>query len=76
VPAEVVKGVNPSFLPVLSGFLQSNPTAAGIDRFVSQLNQELSAALGKDISLTSPLASGLVPFDLVAPSHNARAAAW
>lgn len=66
-PAGVAKGFSPGFMSGLSGFLQSNPQQMAMNSLVGQLRNVLSAELQKDITLTSPLTSGLVPFDLVAP---------
>jgi hypothetical protein len=40
-----------------------------MNQFVAQLNEQLSAQLGKSITLTSPNSTGLVPVDLVAPTQ-------
>jgi hypothetical protein len=73
-PGKLLKGLNPQFASEFAMFgagLQGvgNPYGSGMAQLVGQLNQVLSAELGKDISLTSPLTSGLVPFDLLAPSR-------
>lgn len=68
-PAEVIKGLSPQFSGALNMALQANPQTAAMNQFISQLSTQISAELGKDISLTSPLSSGMVPFDLVAPAR-------
>jgi len=68
-PKKVAAGFAQDFMPQLKGFLDSNPMQMGINSLVQQLSTQISAALGKDVTLTSPLASGLVPFDLVAPTR-------
>lgn len=68
-PQAIFKSLNPSFLSEFGQYYQSLPQNTAFTQFVQQLNQTLSAELGKTIALTSPLASGLVPFDLVAPSR-------
>jgi len=49
--------------------MQNSPQVYAMNQFVSQLNDQLSAQLGKSITLTSPNATGLVPFDLTAPTQ-------
>lgn len=61
--------MSPDFLNGFGNYYASMPQNQGMNSLVSQLNQVLSAELGKTIALTSPLATGLVPFDLVAPSR-------
>jgi hypothetical protein len=68
-PLGVAKGFNVDFMPQLRGFMQSNPMQLSVNSLVNQLSSQISAAIGKDVTLTSPLASGLVPFDLVAPTR-------
>jgi hypothetical protein len=67
-PDAVRKSINPAFSSQFGLFMTegNNP---GYSSLVGELNSVLSAELGKNISLTSPLASGFVPFDLVAPSR-------
>ena len=67
-PAQVVKGMAPEFAGQFGAFLAASPQNQGMLNLVGQLNQQLTEALGKSITLTSPLNSGFVPFDLVAPS--------
>ena len=67
-PQQVVKGMSPEFAGQFGSFLSNSPQNQGMLQLVGQLNQQLSDALGKSITLTSPLNSGFVPFDLVAPS--------
>ena len=68
-PDQVVKGLSPQFQSALGMAIQNNPSNVAMRQFVEQLQTQLSAELGKNISLASPLASGLVPFDLVAPTR-------
>lgn len=65
----LTKALSPAFASQFGLFLQQNPMGYGLQSFASELSQQLSDLLGKNISLTSPLASGIVPFDLVAPSR-------
>jgi hypothetical protein len=67
-PDAVRKSINPAFSSQFGLFLQegANP---GYGALVNELNSLLSAELGKNITLASPLSSGFVPFDLVAPSR-------
>lgn len=67
-PDTVMKGWNPSFMSPFQTFMRSNPGMSGVSQNFRLIQQALSD-LGKDVTLTSPLASGLVPFDLVAPTR-------
>jgi len=67
-PAEVIKGLSPEFAGQFGAFMAASPQNQAVQQLVGQLNTQLSDALGKSITLTSPLSSGFVPFDLVAPS--------
>lgn len=67
-PDVVLKGWNPEFMAPFQAFMRSNPVQAGMNSLVAQLNQVLAQVV-KDVTLTSPLTSGLVPFDLVAPTR-------
>lgn len=67
-PDAVRKGINPAFTSQFGLFL-SEGQSPGYGQLVGELNSVLSAELGKNITLTSPLSSGFVPFDLVAPSR-------
>jgi hypothetical protein len=66
-PQGVVKGLSPEFTSQFGMFLAGMPSMGG-GGFMSQLNAELSDLLGKNVTLTSPISTGIVPFDLVAPS--------
>jgi hypothetical protein len=68
-PGSVLKSWSPDFMSPFQRFMQSNPMQLGINSLVSQISRVLSTELGKDVTLTSPLTSGLVPFDLVAPTR-------
>lgn len=68
-PAGVTKSLSPQFQGALNMAIANNPANAAMSAFVQQLQTQLSTELGKNISLTSPLTSGLVPFDLVAPTR-------
>ena len=67
-PDAVRKSINPAFTSQFGLFMTegNNP---GYGQLVGELQSVLSAELGKNITLSSPLASGFVPFDLVAPSR-------
>jgi hypothetical protein len=67
-PGEVVKGLSPDFAGQFGAFMSASPQNQALQSLVGQLNSQLSDALGKSITLTSPLSTGFVPFDLVAPS--------
>lgn len=68
-PGSALKSMSPDFSNQFGSFLSANPQTQMLNQFVSGLQQQISDAIGKNITLTSPLASGLVPFDLVAPSR-------
>ena len=68
-PHAVTKALSPQFQQSLGMAIQNNPQNVAMRQFVEQLQTQLSTELGKNISLASPLASGLVPFDLVAPTR-------
>jgi hypothetical protein len=67
-PGEVIKNLSPEFAGQFGAFMAASPQNQAVQSLVGQLNTQLSDALGKSITLTSPLSSGFVPFDLVAPS--------
>lgn len=67
-PDAVRKSINPQFTSQFGLFLTAGANP-GYGALVNELNSVLSAELGKNITLTSPLSSGFVPFDLVAPSR-------
>lgn len=68
-PASVAKGLNASFTSQFGAFMSSNPMAGGVSDLAAEVSRVLSAELGKNITLTTPLGTGFVPFDLVAPSR-------
>jgi len=68
-PDAVFKSLSPQFASQFGAFLAANPQTAMMSQVVASLQQQVSAAIGKSITLTSPLSSGLVPFNLVAPSR-------
>lgn len=68
-PVGVTKSLSPQFQGALNMAIGNNPANQQMSAFVQQLQTQLSAELGKNITLTSPLTSGLVPFDLVAPTR-------
>lgn len=67
-PSSVVKGMSPEFAGQFGAFMQAAPQNQAMTNLVGQLNSQLSEITGKSVTLTSPLSSGFVPFDLVAPS--------
>lgn len=67
-PGDVLKGLSPAFGNALTLAMQNSPQMYAMNQFVEQLNDQLSAQLGKSITLTSPNSTGLVPYDLVAPA--------
>jgi len=68
-PDSVRKSINPAFSSQFGLFMSNAGGNSGYNGLVSEISNVLSAELGKNISLTSPLSSGFVPFDLVAPSR-------
>jgi hypothetical protein len=66
-PQAVFKSLSPDFSQRFGAFLQSSPQNAMWDSWTQQIQGEIGAAIGKNITLTSPLSTGLVPFNLVAP---------
>ncbi len=67
-PQKVIEGLSPQFQWALGNAQKASPYG-GLNNLVDQLNTMLSASLGRSFTLTSPLSTGLVPFDLVAPSQ-------
>jgi hypothetical protein len=71
-PDEVVKGFSGDFMGGFGGFLGAQPQNRAMSDLVGQLNGmlgEIGASMGKNFTLSSPLSTGLVPFDLLAPSR-------
>ncbi len=61
---QVIGGLSPQFRWALGTAAAASPMA----RMSSQLEKALQAQLGKGFTLDSPLSTGLVPFDLTAPT--------
>ena len=72
-PETVKAGLNPAFTQAHGLFLGQTPQSAAFNRWATDIESKLSAILGTDLgrnfSTTSPLSSGFVPFDLLAPSR-------
>lgn len=68
-PDAVLKSFSPEFSQMFGGFAAASPQNAMWNNWTASVNQQLSEVLGKNITLTSPLATGFVPFNLVAPSR-------
>jgi hypothetical protein len=67
-PQGVFKGMNPSFVQQYPMFGMESPGAnTGMQSLVSDLQSFFKTELNKNFLTTSPLSSGLVPFDLLAP---------
>ena len=68
---EIQKALSPQFASEFPNFLGGLGAAGGngMGQWVSELQGVLQSELGKNITLTSPLSTGLVPYDLVAPSR-------
>lgn len=67
-PDKVVKGLTPEFAGQFGAFMAASPQNLATQNMINSLNTQLSDVLGKSVTLTSPLTTGFVPFDLVAPS--------
>ena len=68
-PDEVFKALSPDFASRFGAFMSASPQNQMWSSWTAQLQQQLGEALGKSITLTSPLSTGFVPFNLVAPSR-------
>ncbi len=70
-PQGVVKGINPAFSQQFGTFTAAMGMAGQnpMQQMTDQVSGILSEALGKNVTLTSPLSSGFVPYDLVNPSR-------
>ncbi len=68
-PDAVYKSLSPAFRDQFGAFLSMNPQNMMMSQLVGNLQQQVSDALGKSITLTTPLSTGLVPYNLVAPSR-------
>lgn len=66
-PDGVRKSLNPAFSQQFAAFLMENPAMRAMSEAFAGIQQAFSE-LGKNITLTSPLSSGYVPFDLVSPA--------
>lgn len=67
--AEVAKSISPQFKQMWAAAFKSGP--GGMAPWMAQVNDAIAsigAELGKNFSLTSPLGTGFVPFNLLAPS--------
>lgn len=67
-PKGVFKGLNPGFAGQLGSMMVNHPSTVSLNNTLAQI-QAGFAELGKNITLTSPNATGFVPFDLVNPSR-------
>lgn len=71
-PDGVYKSLSPEFRNQFGAFLAHNPQNQAMSRWVGTLQDQVNDALssiGKSITLTSPNATGLVPYNLVAPTR-------
>lgn len=70
-PGGVYKSLNPAFTTQFGMFLANGaPGSQGMQQLVSEINSAFSQVDAlKNFTLTAPLTSGFVPFDLVAPSR-------
>lgn len=67
-PDAVMKSLSPSFSSQFGLFGMRTPGISGMSEMIAGLNEVSQAVLGKNFTLSSPLSSGFVPFDLLAPS--------
>jgi hypothetical protein len=67
-PDEVYKSLSPAFRQQFGAFASAQPQNVMMGQWMAQVNEALKD-VGKSITTTSPLSSGLVPFNLVAPSR-------
>lgn len=68
-PQDVVKSMSPAFASQFGAFMSATPQSMAMGQFVANLQQQLSGILPKNTTLTAPLATGFVPYNLVAPSR-------
>lgn len=68
-PGDVMKSLNPAFASQFGLFMQGSTAQSPQSIAIQQLAEQVGDAIGKNITLTSPLTSGFVPFDLLAPSR-------
>jgi hypothetical protein len=64
-PDKVLKGFTPAMGNSLRMMGSASPQSVGMGLTAQMWSKELSKALGKSFSLSSPLSSGFVPFDLI-----------
>lgn len=67
-PQGVMKSWSPEFANNFGAALSANPQTQAMQSLIGQV-QDALRTVNKDITLTSPAPTGLVPFDLVAPSR-------
>lgn len=67
-PDAVYKSLSPAFRQQFGAFASASPQNVMMGQWMAQVNEALKD-VGKSITTTSPLATGLVPFNLVAPSR-------
>lgn len=68
---EVRKSISPQFSNLFRAAFMNGPNG-GVAPWMGEITnavQSMAAELGKNFSLTSPLSSGFVPFNLLAPSR-------
>jgi hypothetical protein len=68
-PEGVIKSLSPEFAGHFGAFLAASPQNQQMARVVESLSSQISEIVGKSVTLTSPLGSGFVPFNLVSPSR-------
>ncbi len=67
-PGTVMKSLSPSFTSQFGLFGMQAPGMQGMSDMISFLNEIGQSVLGKNFTSTSPLSTGFVPFDLLAPA--------
>lgn len=68
-PDQVIKSLSPEFGTRLSAAMMNSPQQMRMDAWTQSLQQQLQQFTGKNFTLTSPNATGLVPYNLVAPTR-------
>jgi hypothetical protein len=68
-PQGVMKSLSPDFAGRFGAFLAASPQTQAMQQWTADLSKQVSDAIGKNISLTSPLSTSFAPFNLAAPSR-------
>ncbi len=68
-PQKVLKSLSPEFGSRLTAAMTNSPQQLQMNAWTQQLQSQLASFTGKNFTLTSPNATGLVPYNLVAPTR-------